>query len=143
VAVPTQPVADQEHPYSEEHAVDVALALHGETVPVQVELQEQPYSAEQSVDVVFALHGVTVPPHVPGFQLQPYWYEQRDCDVIAPHAVSVPVQAVVHEQPALLQREDEPYEAQVDGVPEHVYVVPSQLHPMFRHSTWYDDDPLQ
>lgn len=94
VVVPTQPVADQEHPLSAEHEVEDGFALHGVIVPLQVELQLQPYSAEHAVDVVFAAHGVIVPPHVPEFQVQPYWYEHKLDDAIDAHGVSVPVQVV-------------------------------------------------
>jgi hypothetical protein len=134
--VPVQPLADQEHPLSPEHAVDVVFDPHGVTVPAQAELQLQPDSPEHAVAVVFALQGVTVPPHVPGFQLQPYWLEQV-VDVLSDaHGVRVPVQAVVHEQPALLQSVDEAYVSHVDGVPLQVELPAVQVHPMFRHATW-------
>jgi hypothetical protein len=77
------------------------------TVPEQVELQVHPYSAEHADCVVFELQGVIVPPHVPGFQLQPYWYVHSAEDVMEAHGVSVPVQAVDQVQPALLHRLDE------------------------------------
>jgi hypothetical protein len=107
VVVPLHPFGDHVHPYSAEHAVDDGFWAHGVTVPLQVADQLHPYSAEHAVDVVFVLQGVTVPLHVPGFQVHPDWVWQVDCVVSDVHAVSVPVQAVVHVQPALLQRLDE------------------------------------
>jgi hypothetical protein len=107
VVVPVQPLGDQEHPYSEEHADDVMFEPQGVTVPEHVDVQLQPYCAEHAVDVVFAVQGVSVPPHVPAFHVQPLWYEQVDDDVIEAQGVSVPVHVVVHEQPALLQRLEE------------------------------------
>jgi hypothetical protein len=107
VAVPTQPVADQEHPLSAEHEVDDVFATHGVTDPAQDEFQLQPYSAEHAVDVAFAPHGVTVPMHVPGFQLQPYWDEQEVDEVIEAHGVRDSVQVDDQAQPALPQRLDE------------------------------------
>jgi hypothetical protein len=41
--------------------------------------------------------------------------------VIDAHCVSVPVQEVVHEHPALLQRVDEAYAEHAVGVPLHTY----------------------
>jgi hypothetical protein len=105
--VPLHPLGAQEHPLSPLQVVDEGFALQGVTVPLHVDDQVQPYSAEQAVDVVFVLQGVTVPLHVPGFQLHPYWYWQFVCVVSDEHAVSVPVHAVVHVQPALLQRLDD------------------------------------
>jgi hypothetical protein len=109
VGVPAQLVVDvdQEHPYSAEHAVDVAFEPQGLTVPEQPEvLQEQPDCVAHPVDVGKELQGVTVPLHVP-VQLQLYWDVQSDDVVIDAQAVSVPVQGVVHEQPPLAQSEDE------------------------------------
>jgi hypothetical protein len=126
--------ADHEQPDSELHVLCVVFAVQGVTVPVHVELQEQPYSALQEVDVVFELHGVIVPVHG-ALQVQPDWEEHVVCVVKELQAVRVPLHGTVQVQPPFEQRLEDWYVEQSDGVPEHVFVLESQLHPALRQST--------
>ena len=68
--------------------------------------QLQPYSELQVVELEFELHGVTVPVQVP-VQEHPYCSPQVVAVVMPEQAVGVPLQGVVHVQPAFPQRADD------------------------------------